>query len=158
MARLTGLVLALTLTLADGAVAQVEDVTDFDRFRLWNNCGSVSLIVEGSFEKAGEIGLTKETIETAVRSRLRAARIYDSDAGPFIYVYLNVVSPAFGLSFEFYKLALDYVSDQSNYAMTWDTGATGTHGNDSGYILGYVSRFTDAFVDQYLRVNADACS
>ena len=33
----------------------------------------------------------------------------------------------------------------------------GTHGKDLGYILSSVSQIADRFIDEYLRVNADAC-
>ena len=158
MVRLTGLVLALTLLLIGTALAQEEDVTDFDRFRLWLVCAPVSLIVEQLDEDAGEIGLTKEAIETAVRSRLRAARIYDADASPYLYVNVTVVGSAFRVSFEFHKYVLDYVSNQSYYTTTWDTGVTGTYSSGPDYILGSVSRVSDHFIDEYLRVNTDACS
>lgn len=158
MARLTGLILALTLFLAGTALAQEEEVTGFDRFRLWNNCGTIDLIVEELSEDAGEIRLTREAIETSVRSRLRAARIYDSAATPYLYVKVPVVGSAFRVSFEFKKFVADYVSDRSNYATTWNTGVTGTHAGDSGYILGAVSEMSDLFIDEYFRVNAAACS
>ena len=41
--------------------------------------------------------------------------------------------------------------------MTWDLGATGTHGGDAGYVLQTLSEFVDTFVVEYLRVNEAAC-
>lgn len=54
-----------------------SDVKDrVDRFRLWTGCQPVGLLVESLSESATEIGLTEESIQTLIRSRLRAARIY----------------------------------------------------------------------------------
>lgn len=158
MERPTGLILALTVFLASTALAQDEQVTDYDRFRLWNDCQPVSLLAGFEPVEDGEAaGLTVEAIETAVRSRLRAARVYDASAGPHVYVYVHVVGSAFHLSFDFLKRFIDSGSYTLDYAIGWQTGATGTHSYDPGFILGGVSQATDAFIDEYLRVNADAC-
>lgn len=159
MERLTGLILALSVFLASTALAQEEHVTNFDRFQLWNDCQPVNLLAGLEPGEAGDTaGLTVEAIETAVRSRLRAARVYDASAGPHIYVYVHVVGSAFHLSFDFFKRFFDSGTYTLDYAISWQTGATGTHSDDPGFILGGVSQATDAFIDEYLRVNADACS
>ena len=44
-----------------------------------------------------------------------------------------------------------------NRAKTWDVASTGTHGQDPNFILSSVAQETDKFIDEYLRVNADAC-
>ena len=41
-------------------------------------------------------------------------------------------------------------------AATWDRGVVGQGGG--AYILSSVSRLTDKFIDEYLRVNESACS
>ncbi len=43
-------------------------------------------------------------------------------------------------------------------AATWETGSLGTHGGDAGFILQAVAEHTDKFVNEYLRVNDEACS
>lgn len=35
-------------------------------------------------------------------------------------------------------------------------GSTGTHGGDAGFAIGGLSEHIDAFLDEYLRVNAEA--
>ena len=42
-------------------------------------------------------------------------------------------------------------------ATTWEIGSLGTHGGDAGFILQGVAEATDTFVNEYLRVNAEAC-
>ena len=43
------------------------------------------------------------------------------------------------------------------FTSTWHLGTLGTHGDTAAFILSGVSRHTDKFIDEYLRVNADAC-
>jgi len=62
------------------------------------------------------------------------------------------------IRFEYKKVLYDPASERHWFAITWDLGRTGTHGSDSGFILSAVSEDTDKFIDEYLRVNEDACS
>ena len=153
-----GPVMVVLLFIATSALA--EEVSDFDRFRLWNDCGAMDLVVAELDQDAAEIGLTKEAIETAVRSRLRAARLYDADARSYLYVrvsvVVSVVGGGFNVEVDYNKPVVDPASGQSNYASTWDEGGVGIS-RDGNYILTVTSRFMDRFLDEYLRVNADAC-
>ena len=137
MKRLTvSLVVSTFVLLADAASA--EGVTDYDRFRLWNNCQPMDLIV-GSLSKGEvQIGLTKEKIAIPVRSRLRAARLYDMSTLPFLYVNVHVVGRAFSSLIEYNKIVTDHATGEKNAAATWSTHVTGTHGGDAGYILSSV--------------------
>jgi len=155
MKRLTVSLVVSTLLLADAASA--ESVTDYDRFKLWNNCQPMDLIV-GSLSKGEvQIGLTKEKIAIPVRSRLRAARLYDMTALPFLYVNVHVVGRAFSGFVEYNKIVTDHATGEVNAATTWSTHGTGTHGGDAGYILSAIAGYMDGFIDEYLRVNEDAC-
>ncbi len=152
------LLLAAALSLCPAAPSPAGDVTDLDRFQLWNDCRPMYLVVETLDRDADDIGLTREAIGTAARSRLRAARLYDGDAvAPYLYVNVNVSRSTFGLSVEYNKWMSDPASGESGAASTWDRGAIGTHGGDAGYILSSVSQIMDIFIDEYLRVNEDAC-
>ncbi len=138
--------------------ARAETVTDYDRFKLWNDCRPMELIVEDLDKDETDIGLTKDAITVAVRSRLRAARLYTAKRGPhYLYINVNVVGTAFSYSVEYKKRVKDRASGLSTFATTWDTGGTGTHGPDASYILSLVSQYVDKFIDEYLRVNEDAC-
>ena len=144
------------------ATAEANTPTDLDYFDLWNNCGTTTLVVESLKDNAAKIGLTKERIETMVRSRLRAARIYDDSAtGTYIYVNVNVGSTYFATSVEFNKRVLDIATDHSKggtgFAATWIFGGAGTHGQDAGFILQSLSEHVDRFIDEYLWVNEEAC-
>ena len=151
------LLIAAALALCPAAPVLAEDVTRSDRFKLWNNCRAMDLAVEGLPQDAADIALTRGAIETAVRSRLRAARLYDADVAAFLYVNVNVLGRAFSIRVEYNKPLFDPASDQFFSATTWNSGSTGTHGGNGSYILSSVSRHMDKFIDEYLRVNADAC-
>ena len=155
------------LALAVPASA-AEKVTRLDRFYLWNYCRPLNLTVEVLSDDARKVGLRESDIETAVRSRLRGARIYDEKRIPTLYVNVNVVGLAFAIRVEFQRPvrvlnapywieAVEMDPALVNLASTWDTGSVGTHGRHDAYILSSVSRHVDKFIDEYLRVNADAC-
>ena len=152
------LTLALALAVWPGH-ATAQDVSDFDRFRLFNECGPMHLTVEDYGDDADwtDTGLTVDRLQTMAESRLRAARLYDATARPFLYVNVNVVSSSYSLSVKYHKFVYDPVSGETSLAATWDVGSTGTHGGDAGYILQSVSESLDSFILEYLRVNEDAC-
>lgn len=132
--------------------------------------------VEDLTSDAADIGLTEEAIKVAVRSRLRSARIYyDVSARSlfrrsylgrpqnfkrplFLYISVHVVGAAFSVGVSLKKDFRDASSGETGSATTWETGSTGTHGRSGNYILSSVSRHMDKFIDEYLRVNAEACT
>ena len=62
-----------------------------------------------------------------------------------------------GVELEYNKWVFDPLSGEEAYAATWDTGGTGTHAGNSGFILSTVSGQPDKFLVEYLRVNEAAC-
>ena len=141
------------------ACADSPDVgTQTNCFELYNACRPMNLVVESLDEDAAEIGLTEERIRTAVESRLRSARLHSDDPRwTYLYVNVNVGRRAFSSSARYKKWLRDVEFDLSGVAGTWDTGVTGTHGGDAGYILQSVSENVDRFIVEYLRVNEGAC-
>lgn len=127
-------------------------------FELWSACRPLDLIVEFLPEDAEEIGLTRERIQTAAESRLRAARLYDAEADHDLYVNVNVVGSAFSIGIGYNKWLHDEALDIVGRAQTWHAGAAGTHGGgDASFILQGVSEHMDRFVVECLRVNESAC-
>ena len=163
--RTMRLIATTLLALLAGSAASTPSAGQgiYDMFRLFTSCKPIGLVVEDLPQDAIQIGLTKNSIETLVRSRLRAARIYDPDAGesalgPYLYVNVNVVGPAFNAGLELRKKVSDPLSGWSFHAPTWEQGGAGTHGRASSqFILGALSQYTDEFIDEYLRVNEKAC-
>ena len=149
---------ALMLTAASASAGAVSDV---DRFELWNECRPLRLIVETLSDDATAIGLTEEAIGIAVRSRLRAARIYSDSRveteWAFLYFLVQVVGPAVSIDVTYNKSVIDVATELQLTAASWRVSATGTHGGDSSVILSSVAGYTDQFIDEYFRVNTDAC-
>ena len=128
-----------------------------DRFALWDDCGSINLVVENLNDNAAKIDLTRDRIKTLARSRLRAARVYTEELGTYLYVNVTVTKSSFSIAIDFKKSVKDLASSVSSSATTWNSGGVGTHGQDAGYILQSLSEYVDKFIDEYLRVNAEAC-
>ena len=150
---------ALVALPALATVFSAAESNAADDFELWNACKPTRLVVEDLSSDAAEIGLTEERIETLTRSRLRAARIYGNILSEtHLYVRVSVTSRAFTTSVEFHKNLFDPISEENNYASTWQSGSfVGTHGQNAGFILQGLSELVDKFIDEYLRVNAEAC-
>ena len=155
------LLFTLTLTLALWSSHATAQDMSYDRFKLFNECGPMNLVVEDYEDDADwtDIGLTVDRIQTMAESRLRAARLYDADATgfPILYVNVNVEARGFSLDVNYRKWLYDPVSDESFDATTWTIGGAGTHGGDAGFILQGLSEYLDSFILEYLRVNEDAC-
>ena len=168
VAVIVALLVAPGLAIAQDSTAEPswrqlanEILASMNRFKLWNACNPVRLAVAKLNDDASEIGLTKERIETLVRSRLRAARIYEDDAHayelPYLFVNVHVVGSAFSMRLELRKTVIDAVSREERMTSTWHIGSTGMHIGDASFILQGISEHTDKFIDEYLRVNAKAC-
>ncbi len=93
------------------------------------------------------------------RSRLRAARaIQRHPQQEYLYILVTVSGPAFSLDTEYQKLLEDPGSGIRGHAAAWERGSVGTYGSSgANYIMSSLSRVIDEFIDEYLRVNADAC-
>lgn len=151
--------LAVLMLTASPGVADEHEVTRMDRFRLWNDCKPVYMAVEGLDEDSDAINLSVERIEVVVRSRLRVARLYTATLGlPYLYININVGERAFNVEFEYNKEVRDVATGISGVGSTWDTGGTGTHGGNADFILSSIAQYTDTFIDEYLRVNEEACA
>lgn len=152
------------LLTAVGALvlATMGAATEYElgRFQLFNNCEPVDLLVEDLSFHATGIGLTERTIQNAVESRLRSARLYNSlprfdDA--YLYVNVHVLSRSFSIRLSYHKTVIDEASGLRNSASTWGRGITGAHGGNASFILSGVSELMDEFLVEYLRVNEEAC-
>ena len=156
-------VAALLLAVAVPASAQrfqrVEDLAAqdaVDRFELFTGCEPVGLVVHMQIDENDRIALTKADVTRAVRSRLRAARIYtDVPSSIYLRAHIVIVASAFNIQIEFLRwLRNGY---DVGWASTWETGTTGIARSSSSYVLGALSQYMDEFIDEYLRVNAAAC-
>ena len=135
--------------------APVYTAETMERGELWAECRKVQLHAEIG---DNELGLYKDAVETTVRSRLRGARIYSGDGWGVLWVFVDVVDAgAFSVRIHYKKPALDIISKEYYLPISYFVGAIGMHGDDASFILSSVSQYTDEFIDEYLRVNAEAC-
>ena len=143
-------------------ITPVQETTDRDLFRLFNNCEPMSLDVEvnGDDEDVKKVGLTKERVQFAVESRLRGARWFRSYLLlPGLAVNVSVLDDAFTIYMSYTKILFDSVSGKNNFAPTWDRSILGTHGQrGTEYIVSRLSELLDEFLTEYLRVNEAACT
>lgn len=159
----TRFAVALAAVLVAIFPGQATAQDDNERFRLFNECEPMRLLVEDLSDDSAKIDLTRERVQTMAERRLRAARLYDADAIPYLYVNVGVSvrnsrrNGAFNVYISYRKLLLDVASGESGLAQTWIDGSYGTHGADADYILQGLSELLDVFVLEYLRANEDAC-
>jgi len=147
-----------------------------DKFQLWNDCKPVDLVVSLSIQDplndSTGTGLTEDRIRTAIESRLRAARIYtgsyfdldadvDYNGGGILIVGLDSVGVGFSITILFAMPVYRPDIDEYGAGILWLDGVTGTSGilgDGSGFVLQSVTEQTDKFINEYLRVNAEACN
>ena len=134
----------------------VKPIASFERFALFDNCRPMKLIVEALPAEATEIGLTRESIQAALESRLRSARLYDSESSSDLYINANMTGRAFSSSLEYSKIFYDRASDSKGRASAWNTGGVGSGGRAAS-ILSWISSQMDEFLVEFLRVNEEAC-
>lgn len=149
--------LSLLALLVPAATAQIDLL---DRFKLYNACRPMEVLVEDFPNEARGLGLTRQGFEVAAESRLRAARLYSEDrnenGGAYLYLMTTVVSRAFTVEVHYKKV----VTDDFQIAVpasTWRDGFIGTYGRDASYIMSSLSELLDQFLAEYLRVNEAEC-
>ena len=152
------LCIAVFLCLSSMSAFAEQDVKKtYKGFQLFTKCEPIYLLVEQLPSDALKIGLSKGAIESAVESRLRAARIYsDKSLDSYLSVKVNVVGQAFDIDIEFNKTVFDIFTGGSTYAITWKDGGIGRTSN-SEYILSALASLMDEFLVEFLRVNDEAC-
>ena len=125
----------------------------------------MQIVIGDLSDDAATIGLTREALQLAAESRLRAGRLYTAktpnvdNIGYYaaLYVNVNVVGPAFHITTSYQKGVTDAFGE-GGLTGTWDTATTGLHDKNMSFILSILSRHLDKFIAAYLRVNETACS
>ena len=118
----------------------------------------MDLVISDLDSDAEAIGLTKDSTQAAIESRLRSARLFDSESRNYLYLSVLVTATGFGVALEFNKPVFDTYSGEQFGAATWSQYMAGSHGNNGSYILGGVRNLMDDFLVQFLRVNEQACN
>ena len=169
---------ALLFALISSNVAStVVDVTsgeELSKFELWTGCGSVKFTLGLLGEPNIISKTTKKRLETAIRSRLRGARIYSEDNPDLIfYVAISVMPFKVGKEGEEKILSTAFTLEASTMVRvsrnkigleSWASASRINHQwgvrsdiNNDGYIDLAVASITDRFIDDYMRVNAETC-
>ena len=148
-----------------------ELVSRIERFSLWNDCRPIranaslrsddSDIPEDSFLRPfGDdlFGLSYFDVMSDVDDRLREAHLLDAaDAATLLFLRVHVTGNKVRVEASYSKRVRDLVSGLEWFAATWESKSVGEHGNNGNYILSQVMEELDKFIDEYLRVNRDAC-
>lgn len=155
------LFVALMISLPLGALADEIAQDDIDRAALFTGCAPMISTVSVQRHDT-DIDLTTKTVEAAVDSRLRSARLYDStptdSAGiQALRVSSMVVGSSFSVDIDLIRWVPDTGNGHSGLVPVWQASTTGTHGGSGQYVLGVVSEHLDAFINKYLKINEISC-
>ena len=134
-----------------------EIIREVNRFELYSNCGPMKFRIKYFDIEEKKIKLTQQSVQNSIESRLRSARLYDVNGASSLEVGIIVVNSAYSIEMEYSKYVYDKFSNTEGFAVTWQTGSTGTHGGNSSYILSSLAEHLDKFLVEYLRVNEKAC-
>jgi hypothetical protein len=117
---------------------------------------SVEVIVEYLHKNAQQISLTKERLQTRVELRLRQAKLKPGRRfNDRLYVEVNVVGHAFTIDVAFIRKVFYSTDTGTKFcsAITWNNGSTGTHVNNSAFIIQSLDALLDQFLNEYLKAN-----
>lgn len=148
--------------------AEAKELSRKDRAHLWNACHPVVLGVSFRSKPKDVPGISRQSVETVVRSRLRAARLYLNDPGlrsnptkakaGFLSVQVQIENDLVFWNVHFEKVHEDIATKLLGFFRSgWTKSAFGGYGNDGNSILYGLAPAIDAFIDDYLRVNEESC-
>lgn len=147
-----------------------------DRFELWNHCLPVTVDLRTNYIGAFVSDLEIEEVEATIRSRLQNEQLYNPEpsVSSILHLGLNVEPETFTIKTAYIKPVTDLASGVSALVKTWEQYwlpeeqeklngdlsliSVKRHNKDKGYVLYWVSKYVDKFIEEYLRVNADACA
>ena len=128
---------------------------------LFAQCAQVKYFLLGGEQKDLDklLSLTRDSIENAVESRLRSARLYNKAARQYLLVNITMMKPStYGVNLRLKRWLPDLGYGRGGVVTVWTTGSIGAHGGRGQYLLGVVSKHLDKFLAEYLRVNEEACA
>ena len=83
---------------------------------------------------------------------------------PALYLLLVLKYEEFEIHTSYRKKVADNATNESGYIITWTLDSephftiSRKHNTDPEYVLHWVAKHTDRFIEEYRRVNADACA
>lgn len=170
------LFLATSLT-AKEVIGPLDEFHPFHpRFHLGGDCQPMALLVhtltpqtitEALSLYPANFQLENIDVETAVRNRLHAAHVPIIKPSPSVSsglsVFVRVVGETFEIDIRYRKRLIDPISGEAGLVKTWELSDPAyviprAHNGDPEYILYWVSKYTDKFIDEYKRVNGGTCA
>lgn len=119
----------------------------------------IEYFIESLDDEAKEIGLIENRIATKIELKIRSIIIElvaeSSDQDGWLYVNINVVHISFSIKVEYCRILYYLIGDQHyiTTGTTWNNSTTGTHGNNSEYIIQSLGEEIDKFLNEFLKVN-----
>ena len=173
IAAMSIVVLAALLSLlwpssgnARGLLDEMLSEDEIDMFKLWNDCLPVALLIAGGKRDSirGEtVKISKKIIVKMLSNAnfRRNAGIPDPISGDAsLWAILDMSNTPeeqkFSVSLQFHKTVRDLASGINGDMVTWAASIKNKNGN-SYVVWSAVRRLMKIFINEYLRVNADAC-
>lgn len=154
MLRYSTLLIVLVLFLP--LTAHAQTMTKADRFKLWNDCRKIRVVVERLHEQASRKGLDRQELRSALRKYLHGKNLYDATATTFLYVRIGMTKSAFNLDIDYFKPVRDTITGIKRNAKTWSSGNFGSYRTTKIIWTALIEQLRE-FVYQYRRVNKIAC-
>ncbi|MCY4587375.1 MAG: hypothetical protein OXB98_15160 [Bryobacterales bacterium] len=129
-----------------------------ERFSLYTGCSPLSL--EVGFMKMKVVGmdaLTATAVRRATRGRLSEAGLYAPSSPHQVYAGVGMNGSSLSVYVHFRKQLHDPLSGQNGRAVTWSRLSGGRNAGGAPHALAVLGNHLDAFLNDYRRINKDAC-
>ena len=129
-----------------------------ERFRLWNECRPMKVLLTVRHQTDGTKIVEGRTLWTSVRDTLQAAGLYSRESWEVVHTKAIVRKSVFTLTVEFRKAVEDHASLETGLSATWSAVVTEEYGGEPDRIIATLALVVDRFLKKYRTVNASACS
>ena len=161
-------ILSVAVLLAFAASATAQTANPFERALLKHRASSDPMVAKLGVEPCAPIwlhtevrgdgaSLSQDSVETAVRSRLRAARLYKDDPDwvvGILRVQVSTYRVAFSVQIWFEKEQIDKMTGAEGWSRSdWDDSVLGIYNDKPRVIMAAINEGVDLFLDDFLRVN-----
>ena len=136
-----------------------------ERFQLWADCKPVQPKVHVDDMTESGPKLTEESVQSAVESRLRSARLYNDLSGkadalrPILWIIVERFGerelPPYSINVALEKIHLDRATGLQGRSTSWRTASFGMGSPE--FVRSMLAEQIDVFLAAYLRVNETKC-
>jgi len=128
-----------------------------ERFSLFTDCESVSVVVEDIPGKWALSDITRATVQSATESRVKAAGFFKArDELPSLQIAIVYLDDYYSYSVALFKPMHDLWSESLGHTISWQRKGIGVE-NDPEETMSDLMDLVDSFLTQYRRANAAAC-